>query len=75
MPYPTHPQYRVVTERPDWYLRSTTGVLHLRGFMVCGALSDSYSRCGVYFPLGRESIPLKVCEGARVCKSCARSEG
>lgn len=67
------PRYRVTTEAPKRYLRSSTGVLHLRATVI-GGKSDSRSRCGVYFPLGREAIPLKVNERARVCKRCHNIE-
>ncbi|MEU6925514.1 hypothetical protein [Streptomyces sp. NPDC046631] len=68
------PRYRVTTESPDRYFRSGTGVLHLRANMIGGGKSTSYSRCGIEFTLGRGAIPLKVSEGARVCKRCHRSE-
>ncbi|WP_331763217.1 hypothetical protein OG571_47670 (plasmid) [Streptomyces sp. NBC_01369] len=68
------PRFRVTIDAPERYLRSLTGVLHLRADMIGGGKSTSYSRCGIEFPLGRGAIPLKVGEGARVCKRCHKSE-
>ncbi|MFF1298090.1 MULTISPECIES: hypothetical protein [unclassified Streptomyces] len=64
-------RFRVSTENPSRYLRSSTGILHLRrpGPEDDG-LSYHYARCGWYAELGREAIPLTVGEDARLCKKC-----
>ena len=64
-------RFRVSTENPSRYLRSSTGLLHLRrpGPEDDG-LSYHYARCGWYAELGREAIPLTVGEDARLCKKC-----
>ena len=65
------PRYRVTTEKPSRYLRSSTGVLHLRqDGPEDDGLSYHYTRCGWYSELGREAVPLIVGEDARVCKRC-----
>ncbi|WP_055696542.1 hypothetical protein [Streptomyces silaceus] len=70
---PRHPRERVLVTRPDRYLRSSTGLLHLRseyGVVEDDGMSNHQSVCGVYFDLKGEAIPLKVGEGDRICKRC-----
>lgn len=64
-------RYRANVTTPERYLRSSTGLLHLRMECIGGGKSTSLSECGKSFDLGREAIPLIVGEGARVCKRCA----
>ncbi|WP_424862155.1 hypothetical protein [Streptomyces sp. MMS24-I29] len=53
------------------YLRSSTGMLHLRRSGPEGdGLSYHYARCGWYADLGREAVPLIVSETPRVCRRC-----
>ncbi len=53
------------------YLRSSTGVLHLRrpGPEDDG-LSNHYTRCGWYAELGRTAVPSTVSEHDRFCARC-----
>lgn len=57
--------------KPSAYLRSSTGVLHLRrSGPEDDGLSYHYARCGWYADLGREAMPLTVGKQPRVCKRC-----
>jgi len=57
--------------QPRFYLRSSTGVLHLRrSGPEDDGLSNHYSRCGWYADLGREAIPLIIGDEPRVCRRC-----
>jgi hypothetical protein len=70
---PRHPRERVMTERPDRYLRSSSGLLHLRseyGVLEDDGMSNHQSVCGLYFDLAGGAIPVKVGEGDRICKRC-----
>lgn len=70
-PVTPDPRYRVTTEKPSRYLRSSTGVLHLRqDGPEDDGLSYHYARCDWYAELGKEAVPLIVGEDARVCKRC-----
>lgn len=66
------PKVAARTRRPmSHYLRSMTGVLHLRrSGPEDDGLSYDYARCGWENGLGREAVPLAISDDPRVCQRC-----
>ncbi|WP_329424055.1 hypothetical protein [Streptomyces sp. NBC_01268] len=71
-PRTTDPRVLARANRPaSQYLRSSTGVLHLRrSGPEDDGFSYHYARCGWHTELGREAVPLVVGEDPRVCSRC-----
>ncbi|MFG2001614.1 hypothetical protein ACGFNU_20930 [Spirillospora sp. NPDC048911] len=71
---------RVDTDRPDLYLRSSTGMLHLRaegfGIVEEDGLSSTWARCGWHTDLGSTAIPARLfADGEyRLCRRCTGIE-
>ena len=62
--------------RPERYLRSRTGLLHVRatyGVVEDDGMSDSIAACGVDTGDGGYVRPVIPAEGRPVCRRCVRS--
>lgn len=81
-PQPLRPDevwLRVRVEEPWMYMRSTSGILHIRrrnwedeaGGPAGNGLSTAYVRCGVDLDFDATAIPAAVSADDRVCKRCA----
>ncbi|MFI6055470.1 hypothetical protein ACIBCO_35960 [Streptomyces violascens] len=57
-------------EHPGRYLKSPTGMLHLRAESISGGPCDTISRCGLDLDVDRASIPETVATTDRLCKRC-----